>query len=90
MLSNKVRNFSSDITYCFSITMQMSGSGADRSGKIDGSLRVYGSAVALPHLSTAGNTLAGEQHGKSLDARQEAAQLLKLQAHYPAISERQF
>jgi len=69
--------------------MQMSGSGADRSGKIDGSLRVYGSAVALPHLPTTGDALVGKQYGKSLDARQEAAQLLKLQAHHPAISERQ-
>lgn len=57
--------------------MQVSGSGADWSGKIDGSLLVYGSAVALPHLSTAGDTLTGEQYGKSFYARQEAAQLLK-------------
>jgi len=48
--------------------MQMSGSGADRSGKIDGSLRVYESTVALSHLPTTGDAFAGEQRGKSLDA----------------------
>jgi len=68
--------------------MQMFGPGADRSCKINGPLCVYGSAVALSHLSAAGDTLAGEQCRESLDARQETTQLLKLQTDHPAISER--
>lgn len=58
--------------------MQMSGPGADWSCTVNGPLCVYGSAVALPHLSATGDTLAGEQRGESLDARQETSQLLEL------------
>lgn len=49
--------------------MQMFGASTDWSGTIDGPLRVRGSAVALPHLSAPGDTLAGKQYRESLDAR---------------------
>lgn len=70
--------------------MQMSGPSADWIGTLDGSLRVHGSTVALSYLSTTRNSVASNQHGEPLNARQEAAQLLELQADHPAFAERQF
>lgn len=57
--------------------MQMSGASIDWLGTLDGPVCVHGSTVALSHLPTPGDTLAGEQWREPF-VRQETVQLLKL------------
>lgn len=63
--------------FCFSIIVQMSCASVDRIGAVDGPLRVYGPAAAVPHLPATRDPVADEQRREPLDARQEA-QFLKL------------
>lgn len=68
----------------------MSGPSADWIGTLDGSFCMHGSTVALSYFSTTKDPIAIGQYGESLNARQEATQLLELQTDNSAIVEWQF